>query len=325
MIKAGVVGFKCFLIHSGVDEFPHVTDSDLHVTLEQLKGTGSVLLFHAEQEIQPPSDEDVSTSDPCEYSTFLRSRPDTMEMEAIRTVTQLCLRYQVRCHIVHLSSAQALGLIQEARLAGAPLTVETTHHYLTLCAENIPPRATQFKCCPPIRGKANQEQLWSALKSGLIDMVVSDHSPCIPDLKTLQTGDFFQAWGGISSLQLGLSLFWTTASNKGFSVLDMVRLLCQKPAELCCLDNQKGSLSPGHDADLVIWDPDDEFEVKDANIFHKNKLTPYLGCKLRGVVYATVVRGKIVYSQGSFSPQPLGKHLFITQPQANEEQSSFAS
>ncbi|XP_048831827.1 allantoinase, mitochondrial isoform X2 [Brienomyrus brachyistius] len=325
MIKAGVVGFKCFLIHSGVDEFPHVTDSDLHAALEQLKGTGSVLLFHAEQEIQPPSDEDVTTSDPCEYSTFLRSRPDTMEMEAIRTVTQLCLRYQVRCHIVHLSSAQALGLIQEARLAGAPLTVETTHHYLTFCAENIPPGATQFKCCPPIRGKANQEQLWSALKSGLIDMVVSDHSPCIPDLKTLQTGDFIRAWGGISSLQFGLSLFWTTASNKGFSVSDMVRLLCQKPAELCCLDNQKGSLSPGHDADLVIWDPDKEFEVRDANIFHKNKLTPYLGCKLRGEIYATVVRGKIVYSQGSFSPQPLGKHLFITQPQANEEKSSFAS
>ncbi|KAL4630704.1 allantoinase, mitochondrial-like [Arapaima gigas] len=315
MIKAGIAGFKCFLIHSGVDEFPHVTDDDLHSAMKQLMGTGSVLLFHAEKEVQaiPVTDED-----PCEYSTFLRSRPDIMELEAIRTITQLCLQYQVRCHIVHLSSAQPLKLIQEARQAGAPLTVETTHHYLTLSAEHIPPGATQFKCCPPIRGKANREQLWSALKTGQIDMVVSDHSPCTPDLKKLDTGDFTQAWGGISSLQFGLSLFWTTASQKGFSLSDVVRLLCQKPAELCGLDQQKGSLSPGHDADLVIWDPEKEFEVTESRIHHKNKLTPYLGCKLRGEVCSTLLRGNIIYSQGSFSPQPLGKLLVRQcQPQAS--------
>ncbi|XP_036378534.1 zgc:103559 [Megalops cyprinoides] len=311
MINAGVTGFKCFLIHSGVDEFPHVTVTDLHTAMKQLQGTGSVLLFHAETEVQQPYGED---KDPCEYSTFLRSRPDIMELEAIDTVTQLCLQYQVRCHIVHLSSAQPLKLIQAARQAGAPITVETTHHYLTLSAEHIPRGATQFKCCPPIRGLANQEQLWSALKEGQIDMVVSDHSPCTPDLKRLDSGDFSQAWGGISSLQFGLSLFWTSASKKGFSLPDMARILCQKPAQLCCLDNQKGSLFPGHDADLVIWDPEKEFEVKEVNIHHKNKLTPYLGSQLQGEVYATIVRGKIVYKQGSFSSQPLGKHLLLCQP-----------
>ncbi|KPP66841.1 allantoinase, mitochondrial-like [Scleropages formosus] len=293
MIQAGVAGFKCFLIHSGVDEFPHVTDGDLHITMKQLMGTGSVLLFHAEREIQtiPVKDED-----PCEYSTFLRSRPDLMEIEAIRTITQLCLQYQVRCHIVHLSSAQPLKLIQEARQA------ETQTYYDSMAA---------LPFCHELMSNCTffQEQLWLALKTGQIDMVVSDHSPCTPDLKKLETGDFTQAWGGISSLQFGLSLFWTTASQKGFSLSDVVRLLCQKPAELCGLGNQKGCLLPGHDADLVIWDPEKEFEASYS-------LTPYLGCKLRGEVCTTLLRGRIIYSHGFFSPQPLGKHLLISQPQS---------
>eukprot|EP00064_Thunnus_orientalis_P003576 superscaffoldBa00000296_g3586 len=285
MIQAGVAGFKCFLIHSGVDEFPHVTDFDLHTAMKQLQGTGSVLL----------------------------SRPDVMEIEAIRTVTELCMQYQVRCHIVHLSSAKPLKLIQEARQAGAPLTVETTHHYLSLCAENIPAGATQFKCCPPIRGSMNREQLWSALKAGQIDMVVSDHSPCTPDLKKLDSGDFTQAWGGISSLQFGLPLFWSSASKRGFQLHDVVRLLSRKTSQLCSLDNQKGILAPGFDADLVIWDPEREFEIKEASIHHKNKITPYLGVTLQGVVCATILRGQLVYREGSLCPEPLGKHLLIPQ------------
>uniref|UniRef100_A0A3B3VJJ8 allantoinase n=1 Tax=Poecilia latipinna TaxID=48699 RepID=A0A3B3VJJ8_9TELE len=301
MIKAGVAGFKCFLIHSGVDEFPHVAEFDLHTAMKQLQGTGSVLLFHAELD-----------SDPCQYDTFLRSRPDVMEVEAIRTVAELCLQYRVRCHIVHLSSAKALKLIQKARQAGAPLTVETTHHYLNLCAETIPARATQFKCCPPIRGSANQEQLWSALKTGQIDMVVSDHSPCTPDLKKLESGDFTQAWGGISSLQFGLPLFWTSASKRDFQLADVVRLLSRNTAHLSSLGSLKGSLAPGFDADLVIWDPETGFQVK-ASIHHKNKMTPYLGSTLQGVVRATVLRGRLVYRDGSFCPEPLGKHLLIPQ------------
>ncbi|XP_061744065.1 allantoinase, mitochondrial isoform X1 [Nerophis ophidion] len=307
MIRAGVAGFKCFLIHSGVDEFPHVGECDLHAAMKQLQGTGSVLLFHAEQEVQPTSDH----GDPKDYHTFLQSRPDQMEVEAVRTVTQLCLEYRVRCHIVHLSSARPLALIQEARQAGAPLTVETTHHYLSLKAEDIPAGATQFKCCPPIRGAQNQEELWAALKGGQIDMVVSDHSPCTPDLKKLDSGDFSQAWGGISSLQFGLPLFWTSASPRGFQLADVVRLLCRNTAQLCGLGHLKGSLEPGYDADLVVWDPERDFQIKEENIHHKNKVTPYLGVTLRGVVASTVVRGRLVYHQGSFSPETLGKTLLI--------------
>ncbi|XP_043984547.1 allantoinase, mitochondrial isoform X2 [Gambusia affinis] len=313
MIKAGVAGFKCFLIHSGVDEFPHVAEFDLHTAMKQLQGTGSVLLFHAEMDVQPTTGNNADESDPCQYDTFLRSRPDVMEVEAIRTVAELCLQYRVRCHIVHLSSAKALKLIQKARQAGAPLTVETTHHYLNLCAETIPAGATQFKCCPPIRGSANQEQLWSALKTGQIDMVVSDHSPCTPDLKKLESGDFTQAWGGISSLQFGLPLFWTSASKRDFQLADVVRLLSRNTAHLSSLGNLKGSLAPGFDADLVIWDPETGFQIEEASIHHKNKMTPYLGSTLQGVVRATVLRGRLVYRDGSFCPEPLGKHLLIPQ------------
>ncbi|XP_028300843.1 allantoinase, mitochondrial [Gouania willdenowi] len=310
MIQAGVAGFKCFLIHSGVDEFPHVVDCDLHAAMKQLQGTGSVLLFHAEREVVETTKE---SADPTHYSTFLQSRPDVMEVEAIRAVIELCLQYQVRCHIVHLSSAEPLKLILEARLAGAPLTVETTHHYLSLSAEDIPAGATQFKCCPPIRGSNNKEQLWNALKAGHIDMVVSDHSPCTPDLKKLNSGDFSEAWGGISSLQFGLPLFWSSACQRGFQLSDVVRLLSHNTAQLCDLANRKGQLTPGYDADLVIWDPEREFQIEEELIHHKNKLTPYLGLTLRGCVCATVLRGRVVYSGGHFYPQPLGKHLLLPQ------------
>ncbi|XP_062853283.1 allantoinase, mitochondrial [Trichomycterus rosablanca] len=310
MVKAGVAGFKCFLIHSGVDEFPHVSDADLHAAMRRLQGTGSVLLFHAEKEVNQPVNKN---GDLREYSTFLRSRPDVMELEAIRTVAQLCLQYRVRCHIVHLSSAQALDVIRSARQSGALLTVETTHHYLTLNSESVPSGATQFKCCPPIRDSANQEQLWCALRAGDIDMVVSDHSPCTPDLKLMDRGDFSQAWGGISSLQFGLPLFWTSARRRGFSFPDVVKLMCDEPARLCRLDNRKGKLVPGHDADLVIWDPEKEFTITEENIEHKNKLTPYLGMTLCGEIKATVLRGKIVYLNGTFNPRPLGELLLINQ------------
>ncbi|XP_072474849.1 allantoinase, mitochondrial-like isoform X2 [Notamacropus eugenii] len=308
MREAGVPGFKCFMIDSGVEEFPHVSIKDLHMAMRELQGTDCVLLFHAEEDLGL---EKSVSGEPSEYSTFLASRPDAMEVKAVQTICELCLQYKVRCHIVHLSSAQALPIIREARRKGAPLTVETTHHYLSLAAKCVPPGGTQYKCCPPIRSEKNQNQLWMALQEGDIDLVISDHSPCTEDLKNLESGDFLQAWGGISSLQFGLPLFWTSARLRGFSLHDVVKLMCKNPAILSGLDTQKGSLCPGQDADLVIWDPDKEFEVNETMIQHKNKLTPYLGFHLHGEVFATIVRGNLVYLNGEFSPTPLGNLLLV--------------
>nr|XP_033813511.1 allantoinase, mitochondrial-like isoform X2 [Geotrypetes seraphini] len=315
MLNAGVPGFKCFMIASGVDEFPHVSCMDLHMAMKDLENTESILLFHAEVDVNQGS---PVLEDPSEYNTFLKTRPDIMEVQAIQMVAELCLLYNVRCHIVHLSSAKALPIIREARQAGAPLTVETTHHYLTLTSEHIPPGATYYKCCPPIRGKDNQEALWAALHNRDIDMVVSDHSPCIPEMKLLEDGDFMKAWGGIASLQFGLPLFWTAAKQRGFTIHDLVHLMCKNTAKLCNLTERKGSLQPGWDADMVIWDPDKEFEVQEHMIHHKNKLTPYLNFHLHGTVFATIVQGCLVYQEGKFSPKPQGELLLIQQTKAKE-------
>ncbi|GCB81658.1 hypothetical protein scyTo_0021871, partial [Scyliorhinus torazame] len=201
--------------------------------MKQLTGYVLLLQFHAERELEHVS---PLLNNPCDYTTFLVTRPDEMEVEAIRTVIKLCLQYRVHCHIVHLSTSEALPIINEARKAGAMLTVETTHHYLSLAAEDIPSGATHYKCCPPIRTRDNQEQLWSALRAGMIDMVVSDHSPCTTDLKLLQSGDFLKAWGGISSLQFGLPLFWTSARQRGFTLQDTVNLMCKNTAKLCRIE-----------------------------------------------------------------------------------------
>ncbi|XP_042314441.1 allantoinase, mitochondrial-like [Sceloporus undulatus] len=262
--------------------------------------------FHAEQD---PNQSMPVLADTAEYSTFLDSRPDTMEVEATLTIAELCLLYKVPCHIINLSSAQALPIIKEARHKGAPITVETTHHYLSLSSECIPSGGTYYKCCPPIREKSNQEQLWAALKAGQIDMVVSAHVPCFRDFKDENNGDFLKAQAGIASLQFGLPLFWTSAKYRRFSFCDLVQLLCKNPAILSRLEDHKGSLSPGMDADLVIWDPEKEFEVKKDIIHHKCKLTPYLGFKLCGKVFATLVRGRLVYLNGKFAPKAQGELL----------------
>ncbi|XP_069474238.1 allantoinase, mitochondrial-like [Ambystoma mexicanum] len=320
MLKAGIPGFKCFLISSGVDEFPCVSLMDLHKVMVILQGTESILLFHAELDNTQGIPASAHTS---EYSMFLESRPDIMEVDAIRTIIDLCLLYKVKCHIVHLSSAQALPIIREARRAGAPITVETTHHYLTLDSDNIPPGATHYKCCPPIRKRINQEELWAALHDGHIDMVVSDHSPCTPDLKLQGDGDFLKAWGGISSLQFGLPLFWTAAACRGFGLHDVVRLMCANPAKLCRLEERKGALRPGWDADMVIWDPDKEFEVQEHMIHHKHKLTPYLGFHLRGQVFASILRGTLIYQDGNFCPLPCGDHILIQSKSSDKGNSPY--
>ncbi|KAL3861463.1 hypothetical protein ACJMK2_007497 [Sinanodonta woodiana] len=308
MLSAGVMGFKCFLIHSGVDDFPAVTRNDLESAFQILQGIPAVVLFHAE--VDCGCTDGKSKDAPEKYATFLESRSEEMEIEAIKMVCDLCLMYRVRCHIVHLSAASALPYIINAKSMGAPLTVETCHHYLSFEAESIPNKATQFKCCPPIRQKANQNALWDALKNGHIDMVVSDHSPCTPDLKLLEQGDFLKAWGGIASVQFGLSLFWTNAEDRGFTLADTVRLLCENTAKLANLEHRKGALKIGHDADLVIWDPDASYKVTTDSIHHRNKVTPYLGKELKGVVHMTVVRGRPVFKDGQLLTKPTGSYLF---------------
>ena len=214
--------------------------------------------------------------------------------------------FGTRIHIVHHSSADALPMLFEAKTAGIRITAETCPHYLTFAAEEIPDGATEFKCCPPIRERENREQLWSALANGTIDMIVSDHSPCPPAMKSRETGDFLAAWGGISSLQLRLPIIWTEARRRGFSIQDLAGWLCSAPAGLVGLGNQKGAIATGFDADLVIWSPDKEFKVDGNALHHRHKLTPYNNRVLQGVVEKTFLRGRTIYDDGEIDSEPSG-------------------
>lgn len=308
LIERGVRGFKCFLIHSGIDEFPHVTESDLRVAMPETARLGSVLLVHAE--IAGPIDAAALSlvgSDPRAYDTFLRSRPRESENEAIALMIRLCRETGCRVHIVHHSSSDALPMLRAAKARGLPLTVETCPHYLTFAAEEIADGATHFKCCPPVRERENREKLWGAIADGTIDMVVSDHSPCTPALKLLDAGDFMDAWGGIAALQFGLPVMWTNLRSRGFDLTDLTRLMSAAPAKLAGLDNRKGKLAAGYAADIVIWDPEKQFKVVPEIIQHRHKLTPYSGMKLFGVVEMTFVQGRKVFENGEFIELKLGE------------------
>jgi allantoinase len=305
LVDAGVAGFKAFLVPSGVDEFPHVGERDLRAALPVLARRGVPLLVHAELAGPVPTE----ASDPRRYSSYLASRPPSWENEAIRLLARLCRETGGRIHIVHLSSSQALPILAEARGAGLPVTAETCPHYLFFAAEDVPEGRTEFKCSPPIRERANRERLWTGLAEGTIDMVVSDHSPCLPELKGLEAGDFLQAWGGIASLQFRLPVVWTEARRRGFGLPDLARWLCHRPAELAGLGALKGGLAPGQDADLVVWDPEASLAVEPAVVRHRHALTPYRGQRLQGVVETTLLRGAVVYDRGDFPSAPRGEAL----------------
>lgn len=310
LLSDGVRGFKCFLIHSGVDEFPHVSEENLREAMPELARLGSVLLVHAE--LPGPIDAaaaELAGANAQHYETFLRSRPRESENEAIAQMVRLCRETGARVHIVHHSSSDALPIVKAARGEGLPFTVETCPHYLTFAAEEIPDGATHFKCCPPVRERENREKLWEALRDGTIEMIVSDHSPCTVDLKLLGSGDFMEAWGGISALQFGLPVIWTGAQKRGFGLPDISRWMSAAPAKLAGLDHRKGKLAPGFDADIAIWHPEKEFEVRKELIHFKNKLTPYEGMNLNGVVEATYVRGQKVFENGEFAAEPSGNLL----------------
>jgi allantoinase len=302
MIEDGVCGFKAFLIPSGVEEFPHVEEADLRRALHVLAPRGIPLLAHAELARSAPT----PNGDARLYSTYLHTRPPSWENEAIRLLIRLAAETGGAIHVVHLSSAEALSDLAAAREAGLPVTAETCPHYLALCAERVPAGRTDFKCSPPIRDEANRERLWKGLKEGIIDMVVSDHSPCSPERKGLEAGDFLAAWGGIASLQLRLPVVWTEARKRGFALADLARWLCARPAELAGLGGRKGRLAPGFDADVVVFDPESTFDVRPDGLHHRHKLTPYAGLRLEGVVEATFLRGVAVCDRGSFPAGAVG-------------------
>jgi allantoinase len=288
--EAGVAGFKCFLLPSGVPEFEPLEPAQLRAAMAEIASFGGLLIAHAE-------DPGVIGAAPAprgrSYRDFLASRPPAAEVAAVRGLLAATRQTGCRTHIVHLSAAAALPLIARARQDGLPVTVETCPHYLTLAAAQVPDGATQFKCCPPIRDAANQDRLWQALADGVIDCVVSDHSPCPAEAKHLETGDFGEAWGGIASLQIGLPAVWTVAAARGLALADLARWMARAPAALIGRPD-RGEIRPGRQADFCVFDPDEQFVVDPARLRHRHKVSPYAGKTLRGVVRQTWLRGELV-------------------------------
>jgi allantoinase len=297
MHAAGIVGVKCFLLDSGVPEFPPLDDAGLRAVLSELATFDGLLIAHAE-------DADVIAAAPEAtgpgYADFLASRPGSAEQTAIGRLITAARDAGARAHVVHLADGDAVPMLRRARAEGVRITVETCPHYLTFAAEQIPDGATAFKCCPPIREAAHREALWTALRDGDVDLVVSDHSPCTPELKRLDVGDFGLAWGGIASLQVTLPAVWSGARTRGLALTDVVGWMAEVPARLAGLP-RKGAIAVGRDADLVAFAPDERFTVGDLQ--HRNAVTPYIGRELTGVVRRTWLRGQL--ADGS----PIGRLL----------------
>ncbi|MGX1677862.1 allantoinase AllB [Streptomyces althioticus] len=300
--EAGVFGFKAFLSPSGVDEFPHLDDDHLARALREIASFDGLLIVHAEDPHQLAG---APQRGGPRYADFLASRPGRAEDTAVARLLEQARRFDARVHVLHLSSADALPLLAEAKADGVRVTVETCPHYLTLTAEEVPDGASEFKCCPPIREAANQDLLWQALADGTVDCVVTDHSPSTADLKT---DDFATAWGGISGLQLSLPAVWTEARRRGHTVEDVVRWTSTHTARLAGLEARKGAIAPGHDADFAVLAPDETFTVDPAALQHRNRVTAYAGRTLHGVVRSTWLRGERVLADGEFTA-PKGRLL----------------
>jgi allantoinase len=313
LADAGCVAFKCFLVHSGVDDFPHVDEDALRRAMPILADAGVPLFVHAE--LAGPIDAalrrqgNLSDGELARYVHWLESRPRESENEAVDLMVRLAHDTGAAAHVVHLSSADALVALRTARDAGARVSAETCPHYLFFDAEDIPDGATAFKCAPPIRERHNRERLWQGLADGIVTQVVTDHSPSPASLKCVDSGDFTRAWGGIASLELGLQATWTEARARGFGIGALVEWMCAAPARRVGLDGRKGSIAPGRDADLVVWDPDGERVVDAAALHQRHKLTPYARRNLAGVVHTTYLRGKKVYSAGVHVGSPTGRLL----------------
>ncbi|MER7931484.1 MULTISPECIES: allantoinase AllB [unclassified Streptomyces] len=303
--EAGVFGFKAFLSPSGVEEFPHLDQEQLARSLAEITSFGGLLIVHAED---PHHLAAAPQHGGPRYADFLASRPRDAEDTAIAQLIAQAKRLDARVHVLHLSSSDALPLIAEAKRDGVRITVETCPHYLTLTAEEVPDGASEFKCCPPIRESANQDLLWQALADGTVDCVVTDHSPSTADLKT---ADFATAWGGISGLQLSLPAVWTEARRRGHDLADVVRWMSARTAALVGLDDRKGAIAPGLDADFAVLAPDETFTVDPAGLQHRNRVTAYAGKTLHGVVRSTWLRGERIVADGEFTA-PKGRLLTRT-------------
>ena len=310
LAAAGVRGFKCFLAEPGVDGFFRADEAELRIAGPHLRTTGLPLLVHAELP-GPLSEaaEALREADWRKYATYLASRPDAAETEAIQLLLGLCREFGFRLHIVHLATAQALDMLRKARSEGLPVTVETCPHYLYFAAEEILDGSTLHKCAPPIRKQANREALWQGLADGVIDMINTDHSPCPPELKRIKEGSFQTAWGGISSLAVALSVVWTGMRQRNLGLVDLARWMAKTPALLAGLDARKGLIAPDRDADFVVFDPDAEVEIKADMLHCRHPISPYIGEKLRGQVISTYVRGHQVFHRGAFAEQAQGRAL----------------
>lgn len=306
MASRGMLGAKCFLCHSGIDDFPASREDDLRAAMPVLRDAGIPLLVHAELELTQTrggaSVPACASGDVAEYASYLASRPNAFEDEAIEMVIRLCRETRCAVHVVHLSSGTALPMIRAAKDEGLPFTVETCPHYLCLTAEEVPRGATQYKCAPPIREAANRELLWQGVREGVIDLVTSDHSPCTPHLKKPETGDFCGAWGGIASLSLGLSSVWTEASARGLSLHDIARRMSEEPARLAGLTRRKGRIAKGLDADLCVFDDAAPFTVSASSLRFRHKISPYIGRELRGRVTNTWLRGERILQHDTLVP-----------------------
>ena len=298
LARAGVLAFKCFMVPSGVPEFEHVTESDLREAMPMLADLGLPLMVHAElpNPIEAATLE-ATAGDPTLYATYLASRPAAAEHEAVATVIRLAELSGARVHIVHVSSAATATIVAHARARAVRISAETCPHYLYFSNADVPNGATEYKCAPPIRDAANRDALWSALERSDLEMIVSDHSPCPPILKRRDVGDFFVAWGGIASLQLGASITWTLMHARGLGLERLAEWMSHVPARLAGLGARKGRIAPGYDADLVVFDPDAERTITPEMLLHRHPVTPYLGATLRGLVDATYVRGELAYSR----------------------------
>jgi len=310
LYRAGAFGFKCFLVPSGVPEFLHVNETDLRAALPHLAALDAPLLVHAE--LPGPIEraaKGLANSDPKKYKTWLSSRPAAAETKAVKLMIRLAREFNARVHIVHVSSERSIPPIRRAKRDGVRISAETCPHYLYFASGAIGNGRTEFKCAPPIRDLENSKKLWIALEKNILDFVVSDHSPSPPVMKSLKSGNFFKAWGGISSLQLGLPVTWTKFSERNFSMRHLVRSMCSGPARLAALENQKGAIAIGYDADIVVWNPEKRFTVRPQMLQHRHKLTPYAKETLRGVVEATFLRGEMIYDRGRFLGGPRGALL----------------